>query len=421
MFSLDGYTTKVKREYFGLRKAKVARRASTNKYINGFEFQFSGEQEGSIVNCYSDEGGKLVAENIINNLGVGDTKVYLEDCEEGLYALVIIDKKVIFESVVKNEIEWIQLVGYLEKAIATEKLKLISFGGIIQREDGGRCYFDSKYNDDHEENSFSLDSSVIIEDASESILEGLPLIKEHKALSRDLNQKNSKQSNKKKSSNTAYISALILALLVIGYYAYPEEEVVAEAPVKVDPFIGFVDVIEKSGVNVKMRMVHLYGDLLNITTAPNYVLEEVLVDPEKTRFDFKSNQNSRLEYMTRWADSAGYIMVTFDDKIGVGNFVPKWPVLKEAVMIPVQGVLNYIVDCSYNMLRNVTVDKGKIEPMGEWSQRNITLKFTQWSPEDFDTFGSLMQGQPVSFDSAKISHSAKFFSGEIYITIYGEG
>lgn len=420
MFSLDGYTTNVRRQYFSSRKTSAARKASTTQYLSGYEFQFSNVVDGSIVNCYSKTPGKLVAENIISYLGSSNTKIYLEDCIEGLYALVVIDKKIVFESIVKIETEWIQLIGYLDKAVSTENLTLINFGGIIQKdEETGKYYFDSKHNDDHEENSFALDNTVSIEDSSESVLEGLPLAKEPLALSRTLNKK-SKRVPAKKKQGQSYVFALVICLALLAYYSYPDEEVV-EAPVKVDPFIGIVNVLEKSGVNVKMRMVQLYGDLKNVTTAPNYILKKVLVDPEKTRFDFESNSDSRLEYMNKWANAAGYLMMTFDSNISVGNFVTKWPVLKEAVMIPVQGVLNYIVDCSYNMLRNTSVDKGKVEAKGEWSKRKVTIKFTKWSPEDFDTFGSLMQGQPVSFDSATISHNAKTFNGEISITIFGEG
>jgi hypothetical protein len=423
MFSLDGYTTNVRRQYFGLRKSGAARKDSNSQYVGGYEFQFSDVFEGSIVNCYSKNPGKLVAENIIGDLGAGNTKIYLEDCVEGLYAVVIINKRIVFESLVRIETEWIQLIGYLERAVATEALKLISYGGVIQRDDDTRkYYFDSKHNNDHEENSFSLDGSVTIEDSSESILENLPLIKEPHSLSRTFNKKSkSKSKSKNKKGNNTYLFAAVIGLALLGYYSYPEEKVVVEAPVKVDPFLGLVSVLERTGVNVKMRMVQLYGDLKNVTTAPNYKLTKILVDPDKTRFDFQSNSDSRLEYMNKWADAAGYLMMTFDANISIGNFVSKWPVLDEAVMIPVQGVLNYIVDCSYNMLRNTTVDKGKVESKGEWSQRKITVKFTKWSPEDFDTLGSLLQGQPVSFETATISHSARFFSGEISMIIYGEG
>jgi hypothetical protein len=422
MFSLGGFVTNVKREYFGARKKAAIKKSSTEYYLNGYEFQYTEEVEGRVVNCYSKSSGKLVGENVLNQFGTSPARIYLEDCTNGLYALVVMKNEIVFESVISRETQWGQLIGYINLADKTEKLKIVCFGGIVQQSlETGRYYFDSKHDNDTELNVFTLDAATEIINISDSILEGIALTKEPKSLTAISNRKSIKTKSNKNKNTKSY---LFLGAMIIGltYFYYPDEPEKVELTVEeINPFLEFSNILENSGTNVKMRMVHLYGDLKNVTTAPNYNLTKVLVDPDKTRFDYEPGFNSRLEYFDKWSKSAGYTMLTFDNNTSVANFVNQWPVLREAVMVPVQGVLNYIVDCSYNMLRNISVDKGKVESKGEWSMRKIKLKVSNWTPEDFDTLGSLMQGQPVSFESAQLTYGNELFSGDISLTIYGEG
>lgn len=222
------------------------------------------------------------------------------------------------------------------------------------------------------------------------------------------------------------ISALGICLWFYNDWRVQKEEErrIAEEAIK-DPMKGAREAMTIKNSNAKIFFAQLMNDMVQFDAQNGFDVVKVSATESKLGNDYTMSANFELvqsegKYsdIKPWAGDNGFMTAFINNKIQLTKSYVKMPVLLEAVLPPIDGLTLYVSDAVNAWWDNVQVTS-EVSVSDKWVERVINVTVNGWTPQDFDTLGSLINGNPIAIQTVDLSKSDSGYSGKISFIAYG--
>jgi len=224
------------------------------------------------------------------------------------------------------------------------------------------------------------------------------------------------------NSNKMYIAAGFIALFLIGYLFLGEEkEVVKEIKTLESPFKVLNNILTRSGVSVKGRMIQTFVNLnvINEIESEGWVLESMKLKSDSTLITLKHDGGS-FERLISVANANNFLVKKSGDKQILATNTINAGIMNIPTLIPLDQTLTYIEQGIANWLPSVSLEADNSRLYNQkWKETFLILKYKNWGVNDFDTLGSITNGHPISFDNGIVNRNVDGYNGVITLIIYG--
>lgn len=252
----------------------------------------------------------------------------------------------------------------------------------------------------------------------------------HIALPADVNIKPSSDSDlirgelilNQHSRKIKFAVAFLLLGSVIGYGYYDwyqaklEEEAARQQEVK-DPYKTVRELLTISKVNVKIFMAQLSSDMESMKSIPGYEVTRVTSAGSNINFEL-AQKNGRSAELEKWAKLNGYALSFANNKMQMTKSYVRMAIISEPVLPPIDGLTIYIMDAVKSWWDTATVNS-EVSVSDKWVERKINIDVTNWTSFDFDTLGSLLNGQTIGIESLDLTQNTDGFNGKLQFIAYG--
>lgn len=242
-----------------------------------------------------------------------------------------------------------------------------------------------------------------------------------------------KPSKEIENPHAKLIKLAVVSLVAIGISIWlyndwrikkEEERRIAEEAIK-DPMKGAREAMTIKNSNAKIFFAQLMNDLLQFDAQNGFDIVKVSATESKLGSDYTMSANFELiqsegKYsdIKPWAADNGFMTSFINNKIQLTKAYVKMPVLYEAVLPPIDGLTLYVSDAVKAWWDNVQVTS-EVSVSDKWVERVINVTVSGWTPHDFDTLGSLINGNPIAIRTVELTKNDVGYSGKISFIAYG--
>ncbi|WP_323947462.1 hypothetical protein [Aeromonas hydrophila] len=231
-----------------------------------------------------------------------------------------------------------------------------------------------------------------------------------------------------KAIKLAFVSVTALGVCFWFYNDWriqkEEERRIAEEAIK-DPMKGAREAMTIKNSNAKIFFAQLMNDMTQFDAQNGFDVVKVSATESKLGNDYTMSANFELiqsegKYsdIKPWAGDNGFMTAFINNKIQLTKAYVKMPVLYEAVLPPIDGLTLYVSDAVKAWWDNVQVTS-EVSVSDKWVERVINVTVSGWTPQDFDTLGSLINGNPIAIQTIDLSKNDMGYSGKISFIAYG--
>jgi len=209
---------------------------------------------------------------------------------------------------------------------------------------------------------------------------------------------------------------VVLAMLLTS--GTEEVKKVKKAP---EPFKKYTETLTEKGVNVKTRFGYLFNDIRAIETLTGWKVSSINAEQPGTAIDL-INQGGSFNELQTFAHQYNYNITKHKEVYRLRSQVKHTPIMKKAVLVSVMTTLTIIEEAMRDWSpEHKIINLSERVSNGKWSEIALTIQLAQWTKHDIDTLGTIMNGQPIDFIQAKLTHNnTNELSGNASFVIYGE-
>lgn len=227
----------------------------------------------------------------------------------------------------------------------------------------------------------------------------------------------------KRQITKQHIGAVVGVFFVLGAMLFTggTEEVkkVTKAP---EPFKKYTETLTEKGVNVKTRFGYLFNDIRAIETLTGWKVSGINVEQPGTAIDL-INQGGSFNELQTFAHQYNYNITKHKEVYRLRSQVKHTPIMQKAVLVSVMTTLTIIEEAMRDWSpEHKIINLSERVSNGKWSEIALTIQLAQWTKHDLDTLGTIMNGQPIDFIQAKLTHNnnTNELSGNASFVIYGD-
>lgn len=216
--------------------------------------------------------------------------------------------------------------------------------------------------------------------------------------------------------------AFLLLSSVVGYGYYDwyqtklEEEAARQQEVK-DPYKAVRELLTISKTNVKIFMAQFSSDMEAMKSIPGYEVTRVTSAGSNINFEL-IQKNGRSAELEKWAKANGYTLSFANNKMQMTKTYVRMAIISEPVLPPIDGLTVYVMDAVKAWWDTATVNS-EVSVSDKWVERKINIDVTNWTSFDFDSLGSLLNGQTIGIESLDLTQNTDGFNGRIQFIAYG--
>lgn len=231
-------------------------------------------------------------------------------------------------------------------------------------------------------------------------------------------------------------SSFLLLITVIASTVLKKEEE-KQVQLKASKHQEFVDEFAK-GYAPKAALYEIYRALVGeADLAPKnqlglrdgaygWEVASLELKPERIIVRMKGEANATLPSIRKLAaQKRSASVVVSQSEVAVVREIPascRTPVLSEALKIPIEGVINYLIS-SFKLLPQASLDFGKERKMSTYTTRSMVIRLSQVSPETIDLVGTILNFLPIKFVGATFNTTGdlRLMDGTMNFQIIGCG
>ena len=228
---------------------------------------------------------------------------------------------------------------------------------------------------------------------------------------------------KPKVKYTPYIFiGLGLVVLLLFSFVFSEKE--DDKPVIVkNPYEKYIDILTNTGISPKTRLSYLYNDTSAFKELSGWEVKSIDLQ-EKATLVTLTNTGGSFSELESFGYKRQYSIAKVNRDYVATSRISHTPIFKEAILVPGDSTLRFVEDAARAWLPQYEINKVS-SPVsnGKWSEIkfNVRLGSDGWTKHDFDTFGTILNGLPIGFESGKLIYDKdkNAYTGDIAFIIYG--
>lgn len=335
-----------------------------------------------------------------------DNYVFIEKCDGEYFVIAVLNGVLLLDRVVKHDYE----LGIAMNVIAKFYKGNVK-ASVITASDGNECFVKGSDGIDFEQ-GLNVEFHLVA-----------PFINHIKVNDSQISLQPSNKITIKKSLSYKPFVIIGLILITLGLIVFAGEGDVKQVKKKaVNPYLKYSQTLESDGINVKIRMGYLFNDLSAFETLTGWEATSLVLQSKNTIINMK-NDMGKFKELKDFGSKYRYQISKVKEDYTVISNVLHAPILRKAVLVPIDGVFHYIEEAIREWLPDFKiVNVSSNVSNGKWKEMVFSIQLDDWTKHDFDTLGTIINGLPVGFNQATLSYKSqtKSVSGTINLIIYGE-
>lgn len=231
----------------------------------------------------------------------------------------------------------------------------------------------------------------------------------------------------KRKQNDIVLAGIIVAILspvcaaVYTIYGFMHPPVAAKKVEKSqDQYLGLKKTLTTSGINIKARMVQVYFNMKQMEEIKGWKAVSIEIQGTQTVITLERTWGSSAS-LKETAKGMGYELTMLGGRYQLAQIMPANAVMHEPLLTSTTGTIAYLKDgIAYFWSQKMAAKEDAPITNNAWKQVPVTIQCRNMYAADLDSFGSLMNGWPVTFDRASFTIDDRGrLNGQMTIQVLG--